>query len=159
MSLFIEFLRQPPDVESVDEFLEKIKNREILDEKKSNSKFYPSRARSTVSTNSLNRGSEGGNQRATGSEQGAICRGAAKSPSTVSTKEAESCRECRDPLPDDLDKLPKDCPIVTGVVPGQCRFDPKFFRRMVAEGVIGIQTGCPLLPACKLPHRRPGSSK
>ena len=52
----------------------------------------------------------------------------------------------------DSDGLPAGCPLATGgPVPAECRFEARFFARMVAEGTLPIPDGgCPLLKVCKL---------
>jgi hypothetical protein len=47
-------------------------------------------------------------------------------------------------------KLPEACPLHGGPMPNACRFHPRFFKRMVAEGVLPTPEGCPLLMICKL---------
>lgn len=48
--------------------------------------------------------------------------------------------------------LPAECPLRTrGMVPAECRFHPKLFARLVAEGALPMPDGgCPLLKVCKL---------
>ena len=47
--------------------------------------------------------------------------------------------------------LPTACPILTGIVPGGCRFHPKIFNRLVAEGVLPFDgETCPIKSACNL---------
>jgi hypothetical protein len=48
--------------------------------------------------------------------------------------------------------LPANCPLKTGAgIPNNCRFEPRLFRRMVAEAVIpNPDGGCPLRSACPL---------
>jgi hypothetical protein len=46
--------------------------------------------------------------------------------------------------------LPTSCPLRGGPVPKACRFEQRFFRRMVDQGVLPIKDSCPLLGVCGL---------
>ena len=47
--------------------------------------------------------------------------------------------------------LPTACPILTGIVPDACRYHPKIFNRLVAEGVLPFDGGtCPIKSTCNL---------
>lgn len=48
--------------------------------------------------------------------------------------------------------LPDQCPLRTGgPVPAECRFHPKLFKRLLAEGALPMPDGsCPLRAVCKL---------
>jgi hypothetical protein len=47
--------------------------------------------------------------------------------------------------------LPGGCPLLGGKVPPECRFEPRFFKRMANEGVLPLPDGsCPLRRVCKL---------
>jgi hypothetical protein len=59
------------------------------------------------------------------------------------------------PAPD----LPIGCPLRGGVVPRGCRFDSRFFKRMVSEGILPTTGGCPLLRVCKLVNATQDSSQ
>jgi len=49
--------------------------------------------------------------------------------------------------------LPEGCPLFGGQVPPKCRFDPRFFKRMIHEGILTVYETCPLLSVCKLKIR------
>lgn len=46
--------------------------------------------------------------------------------------------------------LPEACPLLGGPVPDNCRFEPKFFMRMIHEGALVVGKTCPVLSVCKL---------
>jgi len=54
----------------------------------------------------------------------------------------------------DLSDLPTACPLIGGPVPNECRFEPKFFKRMIRGGVLAVGEPCPLLAVCKLRIRK-----
>lgn len=55
--------------------------------------------------------------------------------------------------------LPEDCPLRGGPVPSGCRFQSKFFARMVREGVLpDSDGGCPLFNVCGLRSDRKRAS-
>lgn len=55
------------------------------------------------------------------------------------------------PIFSDISRLPAACPLVTGdACPPKCRYDTKFFLRMIGEGVLPTAEGCPLLAVCGL---------
>lgn len=46
--------------------------------------------------------------------------------------------------------LPEGCPLATGVrVPAMCRFEARFFRRMLDEGVLNVGGPCPIRHVCR----------
>ena len=50
-----------------------------------------------------------------------------------------------------IDGLPTECPFNTGgPCPPGCRFETKLFLRMIREGVLPTDGGCPLLSVCNL---------
>lgn len=47
--------------------------------------------------------------------------------------------------------LPESCPLITGgAVPTACRFHPKLFAQLLAEGVLPAADGCPILKVCNM---------
>ena len=51
----------------------------------------------------------------------------------------------------DNEDLPNRCPLLGGPVPNGCRFESKFFKRMMTEGVLPLPDGCcPLRHICGL---------
>jgi len=43
------------------------------------------------------------------------------------------------------------CPLITGgPVPRGCRFEPKFFKRMVRDRVLELTEPCPVQRACRI---------
>lgn len=61
------------------------------------------------------------------------------------------------PVPADLSSLPDACPMVTGDgCPPGCRFETKFFVRMLEQGILpDPAVGCPLVHVCGLVPDRP----
>jgi len=48
-------------------------------------------------------------------------------------------------------ELPDSCPLLGRPVPDECRFEARFFRRMVQGGTLpGPEGGCPLRQVCRL---------
>jgi hypothetical protein len=51
----------------------------------------------------------------------------------------------------DLSGLPAGCPLsIGGRVPNGCRFEPKFFNRMIHEGSLSYGGPCPLSHVCRM---------
>lgn len=72
---------------------------------------------------------------------------------TVATV-AVAGHEKSEPIDQEAADLPEGCPLLGGQVPPQCRFEPKFFKRMIHQGVLVVGEPCPLLGVCKLRLRR-----
>jgi hypothetical protein len=49
-----------------------------------------------------------------------------------------------------MSDLPAGCPLLGCPVPIECRFEPKFFKRMTQEGVLTFGGPCPLRDVCRL---------
>ncbi len=63
---------------------------------------------------------------------------------------AEYADKCQKTMSAMSANLPDGCPLVTGVVPDGCRFHPLIFNRLVGEGVLSAEDGCPIRQVCKL---------
>lgn len=51
--------------------------------------------------------------------------------------------------------LPEGCPILGGPVTGGCRFDPRLFMRLMAEGTLPLPGGrCPYRHICRLDQQK-----
>ena len=50
-------------------------------------------------------------------------------------------------------RLPAECPLLTAHVVNGCRFDLSLLKRLMDEGTLTIETGCPLISVCKLVSR------
>ncbi len=72
----------------------------------------------------------------------------------------EFAREHKQAIISELSRktLPTTCPLLTGIVPKACRFEPKFFQRMIKEGVLPLNGGCPIQRVCKLYQQQSGRS-
>lgn len=52
-----------------------------------------------------------------------------------------------------LSDLPDRCPLLGGPVPPGCRFESRFFKRMVSGGTLPLPGGrCPFRDVCGLNH-------
>ena len=59
--------------------------------------------------------------------------------------------KCRSARQKNAWDLPPGCPLLGGQVPDDCRFEARFFERMINEGVLPFDdVGCPLLQVCRL---------
>ncbi|MBA3030864.1 MAG: hypothetical protein FP816_18900 [Desulfobacteraceae bacterium] len=73
--------------------------------------------------------------------------------STTSLKDTSSSLKDKNIAPAKVAKvdLPAKCPLTTsGLCPTGCRFESRFFRRMINEGVLTMGGPCPVRNVCLL---------
>jgi len=51
---------------------------------------------------------------------------------------------------DNIGDLPQGCPLIGGPVPDGCRFEARLFSRMVQQGTLPVNGGCPIRRGCNL---------
>ncbi len=76
-------------------------------------------------------------------------------PRTRDMVDSLSCIRTLNDIENQVPELPAECPLLGGPFPVGCKFESRFFKRMVSEGTLPLPDGrCPLQNICGLNHQK-----